>query len=157
MAGIPDQIHQHLLQLAGITVHERKSRVEIQFDANFFRSRSETLQFHRPQDHLIEGDALSLGAGFPGVQQELAQNGAGSLGFRKNLARFFGASRKILADQQPLRVAQDAGERIAQFMRDAGDHLSERGEFFRLQQLGLKNALSRLVAVNLDASQAAGR
>jgi len=36
---------------------------------------------------------------------------------------------------------------------DAGDHLAEFGEFFGLQQLGLKNALRGQVAVDLHVPQ----
>ena len=37
--------------------------------------------------------------------------------------------------REQIRVADDAGERIVQFVRDAGDELSERGQFFRAHQL----------------------
>lgn len=40
-------------------------------------------------------------------------------------------------------------------MGHAGDHLPERGELFGLQQLGLKDALRREVAVDFDASETA--
>jgi hypothetical protein len=44
LSCISDQIRQHLLQLAGVAGDERKRGVEVQLDANFFRSRCEALQ-----------------------------------------------------------------------------------------------------------------
>src|ERR1700676_933850 len=103
----------------------------------------------------MESVSLALRPRFSGAQQELAQDGSGPLGFLINLARFFRTSGEVFPEQEALRVAQNAGQGIAQFMRYAGDHLTERGEFFRLQQLGLKNALGSKVAVNLEAAETA--
>ncbi len=113
------------------------------------------MQVHGALNHLIQSDSFAFRPSLPGAQQQLAQDRAGPLGFLINLARFFGAASEIFPDEEALRVAQNAGQRIAQFMRDAGDHLSERRKFFRLQEFGLKNALGGKVAVNLDTSEAA--
>src|SRR5690242_9744352 len=90
---------------------------------------------------------------FPGGQKKLAENRAGPLRFLVNLAGLLGSSGKILSNQEALRVAENAGERIAELVRHPGKHLTEGGKFFCLQQPGLKNAMSAQVAVNLDASK----
>ena len=110
---ISDQIHQHLLQLAGVAGDERKRGIEVQLNANSFRSRSEALQIHGALHHLIESDSLAFRPGLPGAQQELAKDGPGPLRFFINLARFFGAAREVFANEEPLRVAQNAGQGIA--------------------------------------------
>ena len=97
LAGVPDQIHQHLLQLARVAGDEWKSGIEVQLDVNSFRGRSEALQIHGALHHLIEGHALALGPRLSGAQQELAQDSTGALGFRINLARFLRPSSGIFS------------------------------------------------------------
>jgi len=83
----------------------------------------------------------------------LAQDGAGPLRFLKDLARFVGIAEGIAAQQQALCVAENAGERVAELVSNAGDHLTELGEFVRLQQLGLEDALRGEVAVDFHAAE----
>lgn len=100
-------------------------------------------------------NALALRLRFARGEQKLAENGAGALRLLVNLAGFRRAAGGVAAHQQPLRIAEDAGERVAQLMRHTGNHLAERGEFFCLQEFGLKHALGGQVAINLDAPEAA--
>ncbi len=58
-----------------------------------------------------------------------------------------------MAEEKALRVAKDAGKGVAEFVSNAGDHLAELGELFRLQQLGLKDALRGEITVDFDAPQ----
>ena len=82
----------------------------------------------------------------------MAQDDAGPLRFLKDLARFVGIAEGITAQEQPLRVAENAGERVAELVSDTGDHLAELSEFVRLQQPGLEDTLRREVAVDFNAS-----
>lgn len=102
LARVSDQIHQHLLQLAGVARDERKRRVEVQFEAYFFGGRTEALQFHSAQDHLIERNSFALRAGLAGAQKKLPQDGAGSFRFLVNLARFFRTSGEVFSHQEAL-------------------------------------------------------
>jgi len=52
---IAHQIHQHLLQVAGIALDEGKSRVQINLHADFFRGKTEALEIHRSLRDLIQG------------------------------------------------------------------------------------------------------
>ena len=65
-----------------------------------------------------------------------------------------GAVRRGTPAQQKLRVSLNAGERIIEFMGDAGNKLAERGHFFRLQKLGLDQPLAGDIAVDLEPAQA---
>jgi hypothetical protein len=85
--------------------------------------------------------------------QQLPKNRAGALSFLKNLACFVGLALCISAQKQALRVTENARERVAEFERDAGDHLAERGELFGLQKLRLKDSLRSEVAINFDAAK----
>ena len=141
LARVAQQIHEHLLELRGVAHDHGQRGIQVQFEAGFLRSHAEALQFHGAHDHLVEGHAAALRGRFAGAEEQLAQNSAGALGFEKNLAHLGGATGGIFAEQQALGVAEDAGQGIAELVGHAGDHLAEGGEFFRLQQLRLKNAL----------------
>ncbi len=152
---VAHQIHQHLLQLPGITVHERKRLVQIDLHADLFRGEAEPLELHGPLRDMIQGDEASFRKRFPGIQQQLPQDFAGSLCLLINLPHFCGPLGSVLARQKPLRVAQNGRQRIAQFVRDAADHLAQRGELFSLQQLRLENPLGGQVAINFHSPQPA--
>ena len=141
--------------MAGVAVHERKRRIQIDFHTDFFRSEAEALEIHSALHNLVQGHQAALRNCFPGVQEQLAENGVGALRFLINLAHLFGPPGQILAPQNAVRVAENAGQRIAQFMRDSAHHLSERGELFGLQEFRMENALGGQVAVDLHAPQKA--
>src|SRR5258706_3020612 len=153
MARIANQVHQDLLELPGIAVDEREHWVAIEFHANILGCGVEALKFESASDHLIERHATPLGTRVPGGEQKLAQDGAGALRFLENLARLVRAAQRIAAQKEALRITEDAGERVAEFVSDAGDHLAEFGKLFGLQQLGLKDALRGQVAVDLHVTE----
>src|SRR5712671_3982686 len=153
MARIADQVHQHLLELPGIAVDEREHGIEIEFHANILGCGVEALKFESASDNLIKRNATSLGTRVPGGEQKLAQDSAGALRFLENLARLVRAAERIAAQKEALRVTEDAGEWVAEFVSDAGHHLAEFGKLFGLQQLGLKEALGGQVAVDLHMTE----
>src|SRR5712672_1021192 len=153
MARIADQVHQHLLQLPRITIDEGQHRIEIEFHSDILGCGAKTLKFESASDNLIKRNPTSLGTRVPGREQELAQDSAGALRFLENLARLVRAAKRIAAQKKALRVTEDAGKRVAEFVSDAGDHLAEFGEFFCLQQFGLKHSLRGQVAVDLHMSE----
>src|SRR6267378_1103225 len=153
MPRIPDQVHQDLLELPGIAVDDREHWVDIELHANILGCGVEALKFESASDDLIKRNATSLGTRVPGGEQKLAQDGAGALRFLENLARLVRAAQRIAAQKEALRVTEDAGERVAEFVSDASDHLAEFGKLFGLQQLGLKDALRGQVAVDLNVAE----
>src|SRR5258708_3354092 len=153
MPRIANQVHQDLLELPGIAVDKREHRIEIEFHPNILGCGVEALKVQSASDTLIKRNAASLGTRVPGGEQKLPQDSAGPLRFLENLARLVRAAQRIAAQKEALRVAEDAGERIAEFVSDAGDHLAEFGEFFCLQQLGLEDALGGQVAVDLHVTE----
>ena len=152
---VAHQIHQHLLQLPGITVHEGEGRIQIDLHADLFCGKAEPLELHGPLRDMIQGDEAPFRKRLPGIQQQLPQDFAGPLCLLINLPHFFGPRGSVLPLQKPLRVAQNGRQRIAQFVRDAADHLAQRGELFSLQQLRLENPLSGQVAINFHSPQPA--
>src|SRR6267154_1859543 len=97
--------------------------IEIEFHANILGCGVEALKFESASDNLIKRNATSLGTRVPGGEQKLAQDSAGALRFLENLARLVRAAQRIAAQKKALRVTEDAGERVAEFVSDAGDHL----------------------------------
>src|ERR1700730_540434 len=136
MPSVANEVHEHLLKLAGITLHERQDGVEIELQTDLIGRAAEALQFESAGDDLIERDAAEVGPRIPGGKKQLAQDGAGPLRFLKDLARFMGVAEGIAPQEQPLRVAENAGEGVTKFVSDPGDHLAEFGKLLRLQQLG---------------------
>ena len=154
--GLPrvaHQIHQHLLEVTGISLHQRKGGIQINLDADFFGSKAEPLEIHGAVHDLIQGYQTPLRKRFPGVQKQLPEDATGALRFLINLAHFLGPPGQILTRQNALGVAENAGQRITQFMRDAAHQLSERGELLGLQEFRMESALGGQVAVDLHASQ----
>jgi hypothetical protein len=100
---------------------------------------------------LIQGHQAPLGNGFPGVQEQLSEDAGGAFRFLVNLPGIAAGPGGILPREQALRVAEYAGEWVAQFVGHAADHLAERREFFSLQQLRVKQALGGQVAVDFHA------
>ena len=78
-----------------------------------------------------------------GERQEVADDLRRALRFAED--RLEAAPRLIVhrALRQPFRPRQDRRQRVVQLVRDAGDGLPERGQFFRLQQLMVE--IARLV------------
>ena len=109
---------------------------------------------------MIQGNQPPFGNGLARIRKQLPQYADGAFRLLINLPRFFDAfesllPRTALRDEKALGVAKNAGERTTQFVRHAADHLPERGELFGLQELRLKNALRREVAVNFHAAHVA--
>ncbi len=126
--GLPrvaHQIHQHLLKVTRIGAHEWEGRVEIDLHANFFRGEAEPLQVQGALHDLIQGHGAALRKGFPSGQEYLPQNGAGTFRFLVDLPQLLGVSGKVLAREKPVGVTHNAGQRVAQFMRDTANHLSQ--------------------------------
>ena len=153
LARVAQKIDQHLLQLSGVGVDEGKCRIQIDFHADFFCGKAKALQLRGAHHDLIQGDQTPLRNGFPGVEKELPEDGARTFCLLINPARFFRPAGGVLAHEQALRVTENAGERVAQFMGDAAHHLSECSQFFRLQQLRMEHALGGEVAVDFHAAQ----
>src|SRR5712692_5739189 len=139
--------------MAWVTLNEGKGRVQIDLDADFFRGEAEPLQVHGAVYDLIQGHQTPLRGCFPDVQEQLPQDGPGAFRLLINLPHFLGPPGKLLTRQKPVRVAQNAGQRVAQFMRDSANHLAERREFLGLEELRVENALGGQVAVDLHAPQ----
>ena len=54
MPRVSNEVHEHLLELAGITLHEREHGVEIELHADLVVRAAEALQFEGAGDDLIE-------------------------------------------------------------------------------------------------------
>src|SRR6266404_9912975 len=54
MPRVSNEVHEHLLELAGITLHEREHGVEIELHADLIVRAAEALQLEGAGDDLIE-------------------------------------------------------------------------------------------------------
>ena len=60
LPGIPDQVHEHLLELPGVALHERQHWLEIKLHVDIVGCEAEPLQFESAGDDLIERDVAAL-------------------------------------------------------------------------------------------------
>src|SRR6266852_8398932 len=59
--GIPDKVHEHLLELSGIALHEGEHGLEIELHADLVGWQAVALQFEGAGNDLIERHAATLG------------------------------------------------------------------------------------------------
>ena len=133
---VDHQVQQHLLYLVPVGKHHRQAccqRVDHRDvgDALFVRSKAERLA-HDVVDIHHRARRLTLA----GEGEQVAHDARRPLGLAENhleAAPHGGVERRPLA--QPLRPAQDRGERVVQFVRDTRNRLAQRRHLLGLQQL----------------------
>ena len=120
-----------------------KSASEIAIDRYVLDSQFVAAQRQGAFDDFVDVDAAALGLVLPREVEEIFHDAPRALRFVVDLLGLRELAGLQSVTQQELRVPHDGGERIVQFVRDAGDQLAESGHFFRLQHLRLNLPLAR--------------
>ena len=107
-------------------MHQRPTGIEIHLEVNAFLGQAGLLYFDGLQHHLVDGDGAHLHLGFVGIPKQLAQDRGSPLRLLEDMAHLAVPFAGVFLLQQPLRIAEDAGEGIIQLVRDAGDNLPKR-------------------------------
>ncbi len=85
---------------------------------------------------LVEADGLAVGRLLAREGEEIHHQLGGAVAFVRGLFQVgAGARAEIVVRQHQFQVALDDGERVVEFVRDAGNHLPDGGKLFRLAQL----------------------
>src|SRR5437763_10871344 len=100
-------------------------------DTNALGCQAEPLQLQRSANDLIQVHRTSLWARIACAHQQLSHDGAGTLCLLEDLLDGVRAPG-ISTYQQALCVAENTGERIAQFVGHISYYLAERRELFGL-------------------------
>src|SRR5439155_2697992 len=133
---ITQQVREHLLDLVGIGLSERKMRVEVEFHFGSRFWQIELAQLRRSPNDFVQVYGFPMNRLFAGKGQEIADQFGGAVAFEGDLLQV--GSRGLaqwVPSQNQLQVAFDDRQWIVQLVRDAGNHLAERRELFRLPQL----------------------
>ena len=139
--GIDEHVHDHLLDLVGVNPDRRQRPVEVHGNLDIAQMRRLLDDSHRIIDHLVEVGEFLFRQLFAGkIQQPLDDRGA-ALGFADDQIHVLGVLalvRQFLPHQ--MRKSQDAGERVVQFVGDAGGQQADRGELLAAHGLRLRAA-----------------
>lgn len=165
MLGVIDEVEEDLLELVGVSDGSGEARVEVGMYGDVVDSEFVVTQFDCGEDEVVDGDGSLLW--FLGTRKgkEVLHDASCSLGFVVNLLKP-GASMFIdVFAEEEFGVAHDAGEGVVEFVGDAGDELTDGGEFSGLEELVLGGfeVLEHLLEVGfgiegflVDLSYAAG-
>ena len=139
--GVDEHVHDHLLDLIGVDPDRRQRPVEVQGDLDVAQMRGPLDDAHRVLDDLIEVGEFLLRLLFAGEIEQPLDDRRASLGFADHQIHVLGI-RALVRHFLPheMREGQDAGQRIVQFMGDAGGEQPDRGELLAAHGLGLRAA-----------------
>ena len=139
MFGVGDEIQEDLDELVGVAQDAGKAGVGAKIHFDVVAAQRMFLKLKRALDEIVDVEKFFLsGSGAREFEQVLHDaRGAAGLAMREIelagegfvIASLAGALAKQFGD------AENGGERIIQFVGDAGEHLAHGGEFFRLNKL----------------------
>ena len=93
-------------------------------------------QLDEPLDNFVEVDRFAMRRLLARKRQEVHHQLGRAVAFMRRLFQIRARLRaQLMMGQHQFQVTFDHRQRIVQFMRDAGNHLADGGEFFRLAQL----------------------
>ena len=120
---VVQEVQEHLLELALVQLHlGHQSQAGDHADVVHFKGVP--AQVDHPSEHLFNVHALPLARPLAGEREQVADDPGGALRFVLDRAeRMFAFC--ALEPAEDLRVPQDGGERVVQFVRDACHQLPE--------------------------------
>ena len=123
LLGILEQIHQDLLQLPEIPFDGWQPLLLFDDQAEAISGKREPLQFHGAIHHIIQGNTAALRERFAGNDEQLPKYIRGTLGLLQDVLYEGGTGSIAFLRAQPLRVHQNGGQGVAQFMDNPADAL----------------------------------
>ena len=136
VAGVHDEIHQYLFDLAAIREHPGGDRVELgyELDARADQSPGQRRKLRNDSVQIDDAGPHHLSAA---ECQKLTREARGALrrvpDFASQLARVLGES--VVSEQQ-LRLAENHGQEVVGIVGNTTRELGQRLELLRVQQLG---------------------
>ena len=139
--GVDQHVHDHLLDLVGVDPDRRQRAVEVDVDLDIAQMRGPLDDSHRIIDDLVEVGEFLLRLLLAGEIEQPLDDGGAALGFTDDQVHVLGVGtlvRHFLPQQ--MREGENAGERIVQFVGDAGGEQADRGELLAAHGFGLRAA-----------------
>src|SRR5437588_78965 len=145
LAGVVDQVHEHLLDLVGVHLHLGKARLHVQGRLDLVGHQLVADQHQRGVEQLVDRLAPPLALLAAGERQQVFDDG------RRPLRLLTDHQERLLQRRRHPRLGQevaephDGRERVVQVVGDARDELTDRRHFLRLYELLLQAPPLRLV------------
>ena len=141
MLGVDQQVHDDLLDLVRIDPDLRQGAIEIQGDGDIAQIGRPFDKTRGVFDDLVEVGEFLLRRLLPGEIEQPSDDAGAPLGLPDHQVHVLGVLAAVLhLFPQQDREGKDAGQRIVQFMRDAGGKQSDRSQLFAPRGFGLGNA-----------------
>src|SRR6266852_5735337 len=129
-------IQKDLLELVWVGGGDGEIPRQVQVDTDVVHTQVIITQRQRLFESLVNLHLNTLRLVLAGETQEILHDAVGALCL---LVKFVGILDSLLphlsAGSQQLAVAEDGGKRVVQFVRDAGDQLTDRRQFLAVEQL----------------------
>src|SRR5579863_4400466 len=139
VVSIVKNIQKYLLQLVRVTNRLWQFGVELLGDLDTPAVEVVGAQLHRAAENGIELDWPALRRHLTSEAQQILHDLLGPLRLLQNDAQVFpGALGNFRILHEEVGKTENRGERVVDFMSDAGDELAHRGHFLRVQQFGLQ-------------------
>ena len=138
VAGVDDQVGQHLLDLPRIGEHARQAGQPHHFERDARPEQSPEQRRH-PRDDVVELQRLGLHDLAPAEREQLARQVGGLLRRLADSLQFL--EHRRVARQQLARgvaVAEHDGEQVAEVVGDAAGESPQRLLFLRLEESGVR-------------------
>src|SRR5208282_5860148 len=133
---IADEIEEDLNELVGVTGDGRKAGEGTEVDFNAVAAKGMLVQLQGAVYDVVEVEHLFLRRSGAREFQKVLHDARGAAGLTvSHFELALGAIVDALAIAEQFADAENGGERIVQFVSDAGEHLAHGGEFFSLDEL----------------------
>ena len=132
------EVHDHLLELAGIRADRGRRRCGQQLELDVLAEQPLQQRSDRGED-LVQIDRTGLQHLAPAEREQLVGELSRALGRTADLAEVVGERRiAVRALQQQRGVAADRGQQVVEVVRDAAGEAADALELLRVQQLVLQ-------------------
>ena len=120
LEGVVQQIHQHLLNLVGVTLGRGQLGMEIQAQLNAGFLQIQLAQFSHASDQFIQINSLAVPRLFAGEGQEVADELGGAVAFVGDLLQI-GADllAQLVPTQDEFHISFDDRQRVVQLVGNA--------------------------------------
>ena len=145
VAGVQDQVDQHLLDLPGVDAHRQRLARQLEAQLHVVPHQPAEQQAARAQ-HVVQVDVLDPGHLAAGEQQQLAAERRAAADVGLDLAEQAREGRHVLPPAaQQADAAQQGLQQVVEVVRDAARELADRAQLLGLAQQ-LRRALQLLGA-----------
>src|SRR5882762_4036910 len=138
MAAVVNNVEKDLLDLVRIDHGFGQTRIQLSGDLDIARAHLILKELDRAFDQLVNTRELSLGLMASRETEQALNDLLATKSAFVNHVQVTLMLRILIGGFEEFRKAHHRGQRIVQFMRDAGNELANTGEFLALNQLRLR-------------------